>query len=203
MAQVLKEEQRIKIMQAAKKEFRLKGIPLSSMRSIAQNANMTVGNLYHYYKNKDEMTKAVIGPALQGLNLVMAKVIGNNRYYQTGLVNFGENQIKEILTSLADALVEMESKYGEELYIIMRDEKIRNIYKEQLFLLLKEILLKTKELQIKEGLNVDFLSKMFASSIVAGLEEGIKIKLNSQMSKEEFRNTLRAYMLQIMALLKE
>jgi len=52
--QVLKEKTRRDIVEAAEKEFRKLSFEKASMRTIATNANMTVGNLYRYYKNKQE-----------------------------------------------------------------------------------------------------------------------------------------------------
>ena len=49
MAQVLKEAQRDKILEAAKQELLHYGYKEASMRRIAAQAEMTVGNLYRYF----------------------------------------------------------------------------------------------------------------------------------------------------------
>ncbi|MCG8452096.1 MAG: TetR/AcrR family transcriptional regulator [Spirochaetales bacterium] len=59
--QVLKEEVRQRIIKSARREFKKCGFEKASMRSIASNANMTVGNLYRYYKNKEDLYGAIIG----------------------------------------------------------------------------------------------------------------------------------------------
>ncbi|MBN2625374.1 MAG: TetR/AcrR family transcriptional regulator [Spirochaetales bacterium] len=59
--QVLKEEVRQRIIKSAKKEFKNNGFDKASMRDIADSAKMTVGNLYRYYKNKEDMFGAIIG----------------------------------------------------------------------------------------------------------------------------------------------
>ncbi len=59
--QVLKEEVRQRIIKSAKKEFKNNGFDKASMRDIADSAKMTVGNLYRYYKNKEDMFGAIVG----------------------------------------------------------------------------------------------------------------------------------------------
>lgn len=61
--QILKDEIRNLIHQAALIEFREKGFQNASMRSIAERGGMTVGNLYRYFKNKEDLFYAVISPA--------------------------------------------------------------------------------------------------------------------------------------------
>jgi AcrR family transcriptional regulator len=65
--QVLKEEVRQRIIKSAKKEFRNNGFDKASMRDIADSAKMTVGNLYRYYKNKEDMFGAIVGGLYQEL----------------------------------------------------------------------------------------------------------------------------------------
>ena len=55
MAQVLKDSLRKAILDAAKEEFLEYGFKDASMRRIAAKANMTVGNLYRYFKNKESI----------------------------------------------------------------------------------------------------------------------------------------------------
>ena len=59
--QVLKEEVRQRIIKSARREFKKCGFEKASMRSIASSDNMTVGNLYRYYKNKEDLYGAIIG----------------------------------------------------------------------------------------------------------------------------------------------
>jgi len=70
--QVLKEKVRIKIVQAAEKEFKELGFEKTSMRTIAANAYMTVGNLYRYYRNKEELFGAVVDELVVELKKLMA-----------------------------------------------------------------------------------------------------------------------------------
>ncbi len=52
------------IVEAAEKEFSEKGFSKASMRAIAAKANVTLSNIYNYFKNKDELFVAVLQPVL-------------------------------------------------------------------------------------------------------------------------------------------
>ncbi len=58
--QVLKDEVRQRILKSSRKEFMKCGFEKASMRTISNNAGMTVGNLYRYYKNKEDLFGAII-----------------------------------------------------------------------------------------------------------------------------------------------
>ena len=62
--QTLKDDVRERIVDSAKAEFLEKGIDKASMRDIAAGSNMTVGNLYRYFKNKEELNSFIVGETL-------------------------------------------------------------------------------------------------------------------------------------------
>lgn len=74
--QVLKEKTRRDIVKAAEKEFRKLSFEKASMRTIATNANMTVGNLYRYYKNKQELYGSIINVLIVELKKLIAGIPG-------------------------------------------------------------------------------------------------------------------------------
>lgn len=65
--QVLKEEMRKRIYDAALKEFYENGFKNASVREIAKGAGMTVGNLYRYFDSKESLFYSIIGPAYESL----------------------------------------------------------------------------------------------------------------------------------------
>lgn len=67
LMQVLKDEIRESIYIESVKEFKSNGFEKSSMRNIAKEAGIAVGNLYRYYKNKEDLFDAVVGPAFDKL----------------------------------------------------------------------------------------------------------------------------------------
>lgn len=61
--QILKEEVRTAIIQAAITEFREHGYADASMRRMAKAAGITTGNIYRYFKGKAELFDCIVGPA--------------------------------------------------------------------------------------------------------------------------------------------
>ncbi len=60
--QVLKDYVRMNILESARKEFLNKGYSKASMREIAVNAGITVGNIYRYYESKEYLFEAIVEP---------------------------------------------------------------------------------------------------------------------------------------------
>ena len=59
--QYTKQEVRNRILTSAQQEFYEKGYEGAAMRSIAAAAGTSLGNLYRYYRNKQELYAAVVG----------------------------------------------------------------------------------------------------------------------------------------------
>ncbi len=73
--QIKKEEMREKILQVAIDEFFKRGYENASMRVIAQKSYTTVGNIYHYFENKEVLLEAILLPVLDDLEAKLAKHI--------------------------------------------------------------------------------------------------------------------------------
>lgn len=76
--QVKKEELRSTILEVAKKEFVKKGYDNSSMRVIAQKANTTIGNIYHYFPSKEAILDELLLPTEQKLSQVLTEHLEMN-----------------------------------------------------------------------------------------------------------------------------
>jgi len=70
--QVPKPRVRQKILDAAVDEFLVVGYRRASMRNIAKQAGITVGNIYAYFSGKDDLFATIISPVLDSIN----KLIG-------------------------------------------------------------------------------------------------------------------------------
>ena len=71
--QVKKRDVREKILNAAKSEFLEKGFEKSSLRQIASKANVTKGNIYNYFKSKDDLFYQLVKPALDVITRYMTQ----------------------------------------------------------------------------------------------------------------------------------
>ena len=66
--QTLKKEIKERIMNAARAEFREHGFARAKMRSIAERAGVSTGNLYTYFPNKDNLFCTLVKPAVDQIN---------------------------------------------------------------------------------------------------------------------------------------
>ena len=62
--QYIKEQVRDNILRSAREEFFRSGYERASMRNIAAGAGSSLGNLYRYYNNKQELYAAVVSPVV-------------------------------------------------------------------------------------------------------------------------------------------
>ncbi|KLU66364.1 HTH-type transcriptional repressor Bm3R1 [Desulfosporosinus acididurans] len=63
--QYLKNEVRNRIIMEAMKEFQDRGFLHGSMRTIANNAGVAIGNVYRYFKNKEDLFNEIVEPVYQ------------------------------------------------------------------------------------------------------------------------------------------
>ncbi len=70
--QIKKEEVKEKIIRIAKQEFMELGFERASIRKIAKLAGVTTGNIYIYFKNKNELFKEIIKPAVEFIESSMS-----------------------------------------------------------------------------------------------------------------------------------
>lgn len=69
--QVLKEDIRGRLLAVARQQFGQKGFSKTSMREIADLSGVGVGNIYNYFKNKDEMFYEVVRPVLNAMEAML------------------------------------------------------------------------------------------------------------------------------------
>ncbi len=69
--QWLKEDVKNRILESALKEFNEKGFSDASMRKIAHNAGVALGNVYRYFKNKDELFNSIMEPVYNELSALL------------------------------------------------------------------------------------------------------------------------------------
>ena len=70
---VYEKESRERLIGCAKKEFLEKGFAKASLRSISSAAGLTTGAVYFFFKDKDGLFGAVVGPALERITAVITE----------------------------------------------------------------------------------------------------------------------------------
>lgn len=110
--QVQKEEIKNKIMDAAMEEFLITGYRQSSMRNIADQAGITVGNIYSYFSSKDDLLDNILQPTIQQLrNLVYMDVL-DQPTSTLSLAHITESITKVFLANRTQFLMLMNSCSG-------------------------------------------------------------------------------------------
>ena len=101
--QYLKKDIKDKIITAAIEEFKFNGYSNASIRNIANNAEISLGNIYRYFTNKEALYFAVINPFMESFR----EAIQNK-------LNFHDKNPSELASTLASIL----TQYADEFIII-------------------------------------------------------------------------------------
>ncbi len=110
--QIQKEDIRKVILKVAREEFADKGYKDTSMRTIAQRAEVGLSNIYNYFKNKNEIFREVLSSVLKAFEDSMIE--HNNEDY-ISLDIFSSDEYLRRQTDLFFSLV---AKYKEDLRIL-------------------------------------------------------------------------------------
>ncbi len=126
MPQVLKQEYRNLILNAALDEFFNNGYNAASMRKIALKANMTVGNLYHYYKDKEDLFSALVSDTIVALNQTIIPLIEFPIEMDAYLIANRNEYFNSQIKLMSKDLVKIFITQKKELLILFRFSKINN-----------------------------------------------------------------------------
>lgn len=121
LMQVLKEELRQAMLQTAQHMFLDPGYEQTSMKDIAAEVGVSVGNLYRYFPNKEALLEAVTMPAYERLLEMMEDS-----------EDASEDSIAGIIDKLEGLLAEFLREYRQSLLILLygskgtRQEDVKN-----------------------------------------------------------------------------
>ncbi|MBQ2311737.1 MAG: helix-turn-helix transcriptional regulator, partial [Firmicutes bacterium] len=121
MPQVQKDDVRETILESAREEFLEHGFEGSSMRRIALRSKMTVGNLYRYFKNKEELSSIIVSPTLKLFDDTVRELSGGliSMGRENGQIDMPLPLIKERLSTMSDRLVDIYDSHRIEVSILM------------------------------------------------------------------------------------
>lgn len=199
--QILKEEVRHNIIRVALEEFEINGFQKTTMRNIACRANITVGNLYRYFKNKDDLFDTIIKPAFQEIYHFIGEfaTLSNNERYRN-------DQEYNFIESLEKALIRIYDLHRAELVILLTGSKgshMENARKEIVELIadrIKKEILPNIEKDTKS--NDAFLAEAFSVSFIEGASLVLGSSTNKARTKELFVQFSRIYFKYFLEILK-
>lgn len=100
-------ERREQILIAAARCFRERGFHGSSIKNICEAAGLSLGLLYHYFRNKEEIIGVIIERELDHAMAAFERLAGEDRRFDA-LVNLNERTLRTLLAP---------SKYGVSLEV--------------------------------------------------------------------------------------
>lgn len=173
MAQVLKEAQRDKILEAAKQELLHYGYKEASMRRIAAQAEMTVGNLYRYFKGKDQLIQAITLPALMQLDQLVRRLTDdrislNQPHSRVGLPM---SELRQKTDQLAMDLTELSVQMPQEMRILMLHSDLSEQISSWLVSLLEVLAKEWALFPFNRDAEFHALCRMFSASLFQGVRE--------------------------------
>lgn len=69
------------LLTVARDEFLKNGVKKTSMQTLAQKSGVAVGNIYNYFKSKDDLLKAILAPMLKAYEEY--RRTGRSTFYNT------------------------------------------------------------------------------------------------------------------------
>src|SRR5688572_30395277 len=101
-------EKKREIVDAASRVFRRKGLHATGMRDIAAELGMAVGNLYYYFRDKEELLAFVQEDALAGLLDLAARVRGTDLSADAKLSRLIEEHVVRLNEGTPGSLAHLE-----------------------------------------------------------------------------------------------
>lgn len=194
MAQILKEEVRNKIIEASKKELLEKGYENASLRKIALDSGVTVGNLYRYFDNKEDLINKICEPCLLKIEELIKEETNNQLSFfkESDGFSLDNEEMLKTIDQIIDKLIDIYKEYPDEFRILMFDSKLNASLLDWFSKLIYNLI--TGHLQVPKLFSkyIRIISRAYASSIIAGFKELLKNDLNvyvlKQMSIVYFRS---------------
>lgn len=174
--QYLKKEVRERILAAAVEEFKQNGYADASIRNIAENAEISLGNIYRYFTNKEALYFAVVNPFIDSIKQTIEKEFV-----------FKGRTMREV----SEALVKFLLQYSDEILIIRKGKSVH--YEAFIKYIVEVIASKIKEMmqgypQIDSKItNPDFydaIAESFLTALFKILNSGQTPELQARYSRE-------------------
>jgi len=185
--------------QKLKEEFLKKGYKNASMRSISTKANMTVGNLYRYFKNKEEINRVIVKEPFQEINQVLKELTSNKLSMEISVFNVKAdiNELNLMMDQLAEKLVDIYESKKTEFNILMMNSKLNQEMIEWFSNAIHSLI---NQHFLLEGFSSEkkILSRSYAVSIFAGMKEIFRI---SSLEKEKLKSVVKIYLRSYLVLL--
>ncbi len=188
MAQKLKDEKRQAIINSALDLMLENGIENTDMRSIAKNANITTGNLYRYFKNKQELIDSISIPMQEKLQESVKKnSAGKLRFMIDEKIDIlgdkiGTESIDDIIIKTLSDSYKIASENPNVMRVLTKSNYIKTLISEWI----TNALLNNKKISVKKSILIKTHISSVVNSLNTLLELGIDISYDEFMEIVEF-----------------
>ncbi|MEG1886951.1 MAG: TetR/AcrR family transcriptional regulator [Oscillospiraceae bacterium] len=111
--QIPKDEVKNNIIDAAIEEFLVSGYENSSMRVIATNAGITVGNIYSYFNGKEDLFETIVFPTVMKIKgLILMKLSTDNSITPASAMEVTRQIMNAFLNNRQEFLILMNNAKG-------------------------------------------------------------------------------------------
>ena len=162
--QILKEEVRDSILQAALEEFYINGYEKASLQEIAKRCAISKSNVYHYFPSKKSIYDALTTPALNQIAIATKQLTKKKSC---------PKQVDEVAREFTETLKHVVYQYRKEIVIVITNssgqngQTITEMFQQDLiqcFLQLDESLLPRNFLVILSSMVIDGICKIIIQS---------------------------------------
>ena len=201
MAQILKEEQKQAIIEAARQELLENGYKDASMRNIAAKADMTVGNLYRYFKSKEDLQRYILGDTYEKISSILMELSADTVSKEPRVFNVKADvhDLSDLMDRLADRLVSVLKQNHDEFMILLNDqdidEKFRSWFERTLHSLVDQHYLRDDQ-----QLQKQVLTNAYVKAIYTGLKEIFK---NTESDSDALTDIIKTYLHSYVIMLDE
>lgn len=174
--QYLKEETKNRILIAALDEFKKKGYLSASIRNIASNADIALGTVYKYFRNKEDLFNSVVESVYSDLFATINKIIVTDVNPNDKLIEI-KNRILDIFKGNSKELLILFGKSKGSKYENFKDEIVNilhDIVQKEIFSRFEDKGL-VKDPFIFYVLSINFVEGLY--TILKTQEDGEKISM--------------------------
>jgi len=170
--QYLKEEIKNRILIAALDEFKENGYSSASIRNIASNADIALGTVYKYFKNKEALFNSIVDPVYNDLFAAINKIIMTEVNPDDKLIEI-KNKILDIFKGNSKELLILFGKSKGSKYENFKEELVEVLHK----ILQKETFSRFED---KSVVNDPFIFFVLSANFIEGLYTILKTQEDGQ-----------------------
>ena len=199
MPQVLKDELKQQILEAARQEFLEKGFTNASMRNIAARSGLSVGNLYRYFKNKDDLSDFIVNGVFSEINELINRLASLDMEQENSELKYDSlEELALYLDELSESLVDIFNRHKIEFNILMMDSSLNERMAKWFAGVISKIILSRYPRTANYVNEVNLLSESYAVSVFAGAKNIFK----KYRSVDYLAIVIRVYLRSYVSILK-